>query len=247
MINVRPRSIAGGFPGIVAGMPVRKRLRSIATGGATDGVPTVEYIDGGGTTGTSITVSSMAEDEFAIIVAGVSGNSWMRSIGRTSTDMEISTIQIGHNGSGWESVHMAYAAPLPKYSLTHATSIEWSIGSSDNPAWCRARFRKLGGFRCSLIASERVNQGSQSDTFTITPFTNPMTEPGGICITGAFKDYTNYPTTVTGTGWAKGGNGGLTIQGYYILSTEEIETPPAMAFTGGGGSHYWAGMVAYLR
>jgi hypothetical protein len=208
---------------------------------------TVEYIDGGGTTGKSPTVSSMDEDEFTIIVAGASSNSYMYSIGYNESDLACRTICIGHNGSGWESVHGAIIEPYPSTALTHDTSVNLAFGSNDNPAWCRARFRKGLGFRGDLIAAQRYNGGS-STSFAITPFTNPMTNPGGVCIIGAFKDYTAYPDGVSGTGWAKGGNGGLTIQGYYILSTTEIETPGTGTFTSsGGGSHYWAGFCFYLR
>jgi hypothetical protein len=140
---------------------------------------------------------------------------------------------------------MAYGQPSYGYADTHDTAIDWSIGSSDGPAWCRARFRKGAGFRGDLVASQRVNN-SNSSTFVITPFTNPMTEPGGLCLVGAFKDWGSYPNAVSGTGWAKGGNGGLTIQAYYILSTDEIETPGAVTLQG-YNSYYWAGMVAYLR
>ena len=208
---------------------------------------TVEYIDGYGTTGKSPTISSMDSDEFTILVSGVSSNSYMYSDGYNENDLEVRQLQEHHNGNGWESVHQTYLAPLPGDELTHGTTVNLAFGSNDSPAWCRARFRKLPGFQGLMVASHRVSQNTQVDTFSITPFTNPMTEPGGLCITGAFKDYTGYPTTVTGTGWNKGGNGGLTIQGYYILSTTEIETPPVMSFTGGGTGRYWAGMVTYLR
>jgi hypothetical protein len=235
----------GSIDSTVRGLP-KNQYRVDEGGGEPVTFGTVEYIDGGGATGTSITVSTMAEDEMTILVGGVSGNSWMYSMGYGESETMTRTLQIGHNGNGWESVHMGICEPLPAYAGSHDTSINWAIGSGDNPAWCRARFRKGTGFRGDLVASERVNQNSQTDTFTITPFTNPMTEPGGICLVGAFKDYTSYPTTVTGTGWNKGGNGGLTIQGYYILSTSEIETPGNVSLYG-ATARYWAGMVAYLR
>ena len=133
---------------------------------------------------------------------------------------------------------------LPGDELTHNTSVNMTFGSADGTAWCRARFRKRPGFKGELVASRRINLAG--DTVYYTPFTNPMTEPGGLCVVGAFKDLTSYPTTVGGTGWAKGGNGGLTIQGYYILSTIEVETPPQMSMYG-ATSRNWAGVVVYLR
>lgn len=212
--------------------------------GAGPSYGTVEYIDGGGTTGKSPTVSSMDADEFSIIVQGNSSNSYMFSLGYNENDLEARTLMIAHNGSGWESVHCAYVAPLPGDELTHDTSVNCANGANDGPAWCRARFRKGEGFQGLLVAGERINLAGA--TVYITPFTNPMTEPGGICITGAFKDWGSYPNVVGGTGWNLGGNGGLTIQGYYILSTTEIETPPQMSFTG-YNSYNWVAFCIYLR
>ena len=208
---------------------------------------TVEYIDGGGTTGKTISISSMDSDEFTILVNGVSGSGYMYNMGYNETDLEVRCIDYGHNGTGWESVSMTYIEPMPGYELSHDTTVNNSFQSNDGPAWCRARFRKGEGFKGLQVASRRYNESSSTTTtFYITPFSNPMTKPGGLCVAAAFKDWTEYPTTVGGTGWAKGGNGGLTIQGYYILSTTEIETPPQMYFYGTSG-RYWAGLLVYLR
>lgn len=231
----------------VRGLP-KGDFRASAGGLAEPDYGTVEYIDGTGATGKSPTVSSMGKDEFTIIVAGTSSNGYMYSTGYNESDLEVVTLGIGHNGNGWESVHMIYLAPFESTAGTHDTSITHAYGSNDNPAWCRARFRKKPGFKgLSARSNYRININSQTNNASFTPPTNPMTEPGGVCIVGAFKDYTAYPTGVTGTGWAKGGNGGLTIQAYYILSTTEVETPGAVTFTSSSGNHYWAGLVTYLR
>ena len=229
----------------VRGLP-KGKFRTDGAGVAS-GPPTFSWQASGGSTGKTITISSMAADEFTIIVAGASSNSYMYSIGYNEPDLEVKTLTIGHNGNGWESVHCAYVEPLPGDEDTHGTGVNCAFGSNDNPAWCYAKFKKLTGFKGDLIAAQRININSQTANATFTPFTNPMTEPGGMCIVGAFKDFTNYPTSVSGTGWNAGGWGGLTIQAYYHLSTTEVETPGNVTLQSSGGNHYWAGFCLYLR
>lgn len=209
-------------------------------------VGTVDYIDGTGATGSSLSVSSMAADEFTILCWGVSNKNWIYSIGYNEDDLAISTLGIWHNGSGWETIHMAMLKPYPSTAKTHGTTINFATAAGDNPAWCRGRFRARPGFRGELAAVRGIST-AQAVNLTVTPFANPMEQPGGLCIVGAFKDFTAFPTSVSGTGWTLSGNAGLCIMAHYRLSTQSIETPGNVTFNSASGNHFWAVIVAYLR
>lgn len=221
------------------------------TGTASAAYGTVTPIDayGDSTHNTNVVISSMAADEFTLITAGVCSNNYMYSVGVNENDLEMRTLCIGHHGANWQSLHLAYAAPLPGYANTHGTTVNVYFGSTSSPGWCRARFRKETGFQGLLVAAQRYNQGTPSTSFSVTPYTNPMTTPGGLCVFAAMKDDGSgyWPDGMTGTGWTYAANGTYSCQGYYILSGNEIETPPTATFTSPNGAQYWAGVMVYLR
>lgn len=222
--------------------------------GSGDGVPewgTVEFIDGAnsGSHNDDLVVSAMEEDEFTIFTQGTSGNSYMYSVGYNETDLAC-TMLGKHHVSNWVALQMGLVRPYPSTAGTHGTTVNQVLGSTHNPGWVRGRYRipAGSGFKGSMVASSRQNGGS-STQFVLTPPTNPMTNPGGLCIIGAYKedDAGYWPDTVVGSDWTKDASGYYAIQARCILPTDEIYTPGTCTFTSPAGSAIWAGLVVYLR
>ena len=227
----------------VRGLP--KGQFSSLGGTADPAYGTVEYIDGTGTTGATVSLSSMAEDEITYVCYGFTALDYIFSLGRNNSTLETTTIDIGLNGNGAHSVVLNQTRPYPSTVGSHSTSLGINVGDTGGLAWCRARFRVSAGFQGLPVWAYRIN-GASASTFPITPNANPSVNPGGLCIVAAYKEWGDNATGVSGTGWAKGSSAGRSIQAYYILDTAEVETPPQVTLSSSDGN-YWAGIVAYFR
>jgi hypothetical protein len=203
----------------------------------------------GGSTGTTVSIDTMGANEFTLVAHGVSGLGYMFSLGRANPDLEVSLLNIALNGSGGEALHLTMLRPYPSTAgKAHSTTgLTMNYSSTDNPAWCQARYRYTYGFEGKKYIGNTTNQGTTTNSFVMTPMTNPMTKPGGICVAAAFKDYTAYPDTIDGDGWEIGSYAGLVIFGIHHLSQTKIVTPGNVTFSASGGTNrYWTGVVVYL-
>jgi hypothetical protein len=209
----------------------------------------VEFIDAYGPSSHNddVTVSSMNEDEFTFIVGGVSGNSYMYSIGFSESDIAAQGLGKQHV-SDWVAMETASVRPYPDTAGTHNTDVQTLFGSANSPGWCRARFRMLPGFQCASVAYNRHSTGA-STSFAVTPSANPMSYPGGLLIAAAYKedDAGYWPNGATGTGWTYAVNGTYSAIAYYMLSTTEIENPGSVTFSSPAGAAIWGGVTVWLR
>jgi hypothetical protein len=122
------------------------------------------------------------------------------------------------------------------------------------PSSSARAFTYTEGFQRIVYGGRYGQVTSSSSTGTITPFTNKGPYPGGIAIAGASHE-AGYASGMTGissasqdAGWVGGTYGGaLSAIAFYILSTDEIETPPACTFTTVYSPNCWNVASMYIR
>lgn len=190
-------------------------------------------------------------DDIVIVAAGNGANGGKYATGASQDydqgSGELITTQLvcQHMGNtSWTSVFLDLLRPV--YGKGWTTGISHNCTSSTVVGMIAATFSIEGGFKGISTAARTtyINTASATSSPTLTTPTNLGPYPGGVAL-AALNATSGRAESVDG-GWEFIAWTNRCAFAYYILDTEEIETPPAPTFTA-TVSAGWAGGVVYLR